>query len=76
VPKYANNIEFQDTLDYPLRLKWTLHGWAVMGPVDAVALGEHSVVKMGEPFRFNGEPWVYGYIAPGTLAPRKFGDFK
>ena len=64
--------EFAKELDYPLRLKWTQHGWAVMGPVGKVALGAHNVVKMGEPFRFNGEQFVYGYIQPGLVAPRTY----
>lgn len=64
--------EFEKALEYPLRLKWTTHGWAVMGPVDEVHLGEHKIVKIGDRFTFNGADWCYGYIAPGTIAPRRF----
>lgn len=57
----------------PLELKWTTHGWAVMGPIGKVALGEHKIVKIGEPFRRKGEDYVYGYIAPGTVQARRYG---
>lgn len=67
--------EFAKDLEYPLRLKWTMHGWAVMGPIADVKLDEHKVVKLGEPFRFNGEQFVYGYIQPGLIQPRTYKGF-
>jgi hypothetical protein len=63
---------FQDTLPSGLRVKWSKNGWVVEGPVDKVHLGEHNIVKLGDPMA-NGK--VYGYLRPGTLRPQRLGGW-